>query len=161
MSCGGSQKIALEYMNKDIPMVYRVTLKFKYVPSYCGGAAPSPEMERERIKGFPWASQLIYMNKGDSTEFESFVTDNFGQLRLALLKGDYCLKSAYKIDPSFKAKYKSEGWEFDEACFQELINKCDYSFSVTKDTTIEYTVRDRCQYEGPTPCVLNPAPPPP
>tara|TARA_B100000508_G_scaffold140891_1_gene144079 strand:- start:687 stop:1211 length:525 start_codon:yes stop_codon:yes gene_type:complete len=159
--CGNSQKFMLEYLNEDIPIVYEVTLKFKFIPPYCGGAAPNEEMEAERLKGLPWSSQVLYMNKNNTDSYESFVTDQYGYLRLALLKGKYCIKKPYKIVKSKVEEFKKEGWEFDEECLLQEMEKCDFSFEVTKDTTIMYEVRGRCHYNGPIPCVLNPGPPPP
>ena len=161
LSCGNSQKIAREYLNQDIPLVYNVTVKFKFIPAYCGGAAPSQEMEEERRKGVPYRSEVLYMDKNGDPNYESFVTDQFGALRLALLKGNYCIKKPYKIEKSKLAKFKADGWEFDSDCLTKELERCDFSFVVTKDTIIEYEIYGRCHYNGPVPCVSNPGIPPP
>lgn len=161
LSCGNSQKIAREYLNQDIPLVYNVTVNFKFIPAYCGGAAPSPEMEAERRKGVAWRSEVLYMDKNGDNNYESFVTDQFGALRLALLEGKYCIKKPFKIEKSKLEKFKTEGWEFDSDCLTKELERCDFSFDITKDTTIEYTVYGRCHYDGPVPCVNNPGTPPP
>ena len=161
LGCGNSQKITHEYLNQDIPPVYKMNLKFKYIPAYCGGAAPSNEMEAERQKGLAWRSQVLYMDKNGANNFESFVTDQYGYLKLALLEGNYCIKKPYKIEEAKLMKFKNEGWEFSQECLKQELEKCDFSFQISKDTTIEYVVYGRCQYDGPIPCVSNPGPPPP
>jgi hypothetical protein len=161
LSCGSSQKLAYQYLTEDEPIVYRVNIKLRYIPPYCGGAAPSEQMEQERLKGFPWNNKVFYMNKNDSGKYESFVSDQYGMLRLALFKGKYCLKLPYKVESGSIEKFKKQGWEFDAACLEEVMNQCDFSFEINSDTTLNFTHRGRCHYQGPTPCVTNPGPPPP
>lgn len=161
LSCGSSQKLAKRYLLEDAPSVHQVTINFKYVPAYCGGAAPTPEMEAARRKGSFWRNQIIYMNKDQANNFESFLTDQYGRLNLSLFKGNYCLKMPYKIEPKRIEQHRANDWEFNEDCLQSMISKCDFNFEVTGDTILNFSVYGRCQYEGPIPCVSNPGMPPP
>ena len=126
LGCGNSQKITREYLNQDIPPVYKVNLKFKYIPAYCGGAAPSNEMEAERQKGLAWRGQVLYMDKNGANNFESYATDQYGYLKLALLEGNYCIKKPYKIEEAKLMKFKNEGWEFNQECLKQELKKCDF-----------------------------------
>ena len=60
-----------------------------------------------------------------------------------------------------KAMLADEEWMTDDECLQDWFAGCDYDLELKGDTSIEITLRTRCYYDGPVPCITNlPAPPP-
>lgn len=140
----------------DAPIV----LYFHLIRAYCGGAAPTEEMERERAKGEAYANSVWYVGKNISN-CKKVTADENGQVKLNLEKGKYFVYGYYKIDKQQMSEWRKT-WKFNEECLQELLSKPDFEFEVGAGVDkFEFVIFKRCSYEGPIPCVINQGAPPP
>jgi hypothetical protein len=138
----------------------KVSLYFHAVWAYCGGAAPTEEMEIERQKGAPFAGSVWYIGR-DLKSAVSVKADEVGWAHLPLKKGTYQVFADFKGDASMLQQWRKT-WKFNEDCLQQLLAKPDFTFEVSDaNRKFEFTFYKRCSYEGPIPCVTNPQAPPP
>lgn len=158
LSCSG-KKAVIETVDQPKESPAFITVKFHYIPPYCGGAAPTEEMEKERLKGLPWSNKEIYYLIDGKAPKKGITNDN-GALILQG-SGDFCFKMPFKVDESIVQGFRDKGQDFDESCLKEMTEKCDLQFTAHNDTTVLYTIYGRCAYQGQIPCMINLGPPPP
>lgn len=92
-----------------------VKLKFEETRSYCGGAAPTPEMEEELKVKKPFAHQTIYVYcKGKCVD--SLKTDSAGMVNKKMKSGKYELYLPWK---HFKKAPVGELAEYNLDCMKK------------------------------------------
>lgn len=147
--------------SKHEPVEKEITVAVRRINPYCGGAAPSDEMERMRMKGEPGNNIVFYITNGNGVSIR-FKTSEMGTAKASLKPGSYCIKEGYKIDPEMKKVLANSDWEIDEECIAKWNASCNHEFEVTDSTTVvSFTYYGRCGYEGPVPCITNAGFPPP
>ncbi len=108
--------------------------------NYCGGAAPSREMEEELARPKPYPGKKLYLRKGKTNDvrsplIDSVITDAEGKFHLQLKPGDYCL--LLPEQKSMAAFNALRGYQqlvvTDEACFKNWFAKGFYTFRVEED----------------------------
>ncbi len=134
----------------------------RQINPYCGGAAPTEEMERNRMKGAPAIDFIFYIENKHGVS-QRLATNNLGIASAKLKNGSYCIKEGYKADAEMQQSLKNSNWEFDMECLKKWNTTCNLEFEVTDTTneTITFTHYPRCSYEGPVPCITNTGFPPP
>lgn len=138
-----------------------ISIHFQEYRPYCGGAAPSPEIEAEVSKGVPYGNKEILFMDVNNKEWK-FNTNEKGDVEIMLPAGDYKIYSKGKRDQAQIEKWKGDNWEFNEECLEKYFRESDHFLSLTKESQdTSFRVRNRCWYQGPIPCVKNPKDPPP
>ena len=138
---------------------------------YCGGAEPTPEME----KGFtePMKLTTLYVKKGkvnseNSSAIASFTTNGDGNGFLLLPTGEYCIVTEEQVG-SFDEFYKpykktsaSKSMSYgDENCFKDWYQRPLIKFDVEElNEPIVITQYSRC-FVGVNPCANYQGPYPP
>ncbi|MCB0481601.1 MAG: hypothetical protein KDC83_09220 [Flavobacteriales bacterium] len=135
---------------------------FHLYSPYCGGAAPSEEMEELRRKGSNYSAEnVIFIHVESQKEYE-FQTDENGDVELSLPLGNYLIFSQGKRSQAKIEEYKKNNWNFDEECLAKYLAESDHKLEVTSETGDQvFRVNKRCFYEGPIPCTTNDITPPP
>ncbi len=168
LSCKNSeQKAPSEVTKNELKKASKkktktVTFSVKIIQPYCGGAAPSEEMENMRMKGEPAKQFVFYIYKETGIPIK-MVTNMEGSATAELNNGGYCFKEGYKSDPEMIKGLENSDWEFDQACYSQWKEQCNHAFVVsdTSSNHINFTYRPRCSWEGPVPCITNTGFPPP
>jgi hypothetical protein len=128
---------------------------------YCGGAAPTPEMEIPVEVPIPNSSFLLYSENEDGSrgkELKEIKTNEDGETTLYLPNGHYQLWLPTKklsLEEFIKAESPDKGTDYsyqDRECFQAWREKVDFKFEVKSDSTISLSRPVRC-YTGAHPCL--------
>ena len=104
LSCKNSEKKATtEGTKSEVSEASKKGLKsisfsVKIIQPYCGGAAPSDEMENERMKGEP-AKEFVFYISTDGGSPLKLTTNMEGTANAEFPTGSYCIKEGYKSDP--------------------------------------------------------------
>lgn len=140
----------------------KIKFSIRVINPYCGGAAPSDEMEIARMKGEPAKEFIFYLNN-ESEDPIRMITDMEGSASIELNNGKYCVKEGYKSDPEMIKKLNDSDWEFDNECLADWKNQCNQEFVVSDSSSnlVKFTYYPRCGWEGPVPCITNAGFPPP
>lgn len=134
----------------------RITVTLQTHQKYCGGARPTPEMEKGTTAAI--ANGVYYFKNRITQDAVKATTDASGLLNLKLEVGDYQVYMGDKIDLTFEefyAKYKveKEGYENEsEACFRTYYSLPAWEVSINADTTFTLTREIDCYTDG-NPCV--------
>lgn len=142
--------------------VKKLTIHFHLYRPYCGGAAPTPDMEDLRRKGENFAGQKIIFIHLETQKESDYTTDENGDIEVNLAFGNYAIFSKGKRTPKQIEEWKSKNWEFNPECVAKYLKESDHKLEVNNKTTDQtFRVSKRCFYEGPIPCVINSQDPPP
>jgi len=164
LSCKNSEKkVSTEGTKNEVQKETKtVTFSIQVIQPYCGGAAPSDEMENIRMKGEA-AQEFGFYVKADNGTPMKLVTTMEGSATAELINGGYCVKEGYKSDPEMIKGLENSDWEFDQECYSQWKEQCNHAFVVsdTSSNQINFTYRPRCGWEGPVPCITNTGFPPP
>ncbi len=136
-----------------------VTVKgiINYHTPYCGGAHPSPEMAKGRTKPFANHTMFVVLKNSQNREvLTEFKTDDKGYFSVTLPARAYDVFGNHKKGSFENFVSKNSGGQFlvlkNEECLKEWYNTPEFSISLQKDTTIEFTYSSRC-YKGLNPCL--------
>lgn len=136
-----------------------------YLEPYCGGAAPTPEIEARRNIPVPAPNFVLHFKKGsrnnEKTRVEKTVTANAsGYFEVRLPKGDYCIVEDYKSKP-FAVPAATQFTTWDTTCLKNKYNDCDFKLKVTGPTadTIKLVFRKHCFFNPPCGSYTGPLPP--
>jgi len=133
---------------------------FNSIP-YCGGAAPTPEMEIPRLEPLKDYVLILYSQNNDGSrgaELKEVKTDISGKITLNLPTGQYQLWLPTKklsLEEFIKVESPDKGKNYiykDKECFQAWKERADFSFKVKSDTTISLQYKNRC-YMDTHPCL--------
>jgi hypothetical protein len=138
-----------------------VQINMSNAKPYCGGAAPTPDMQNPVMEALPNCSFVLFIQNEDDTrgkEIKLVTTDSKGLLTLELPIGKYQLWKPSKLQ-SFEEFIKTEspnlGKDFqykDNECFLAWKEKPDFIFEVNSDTTLNLAYHVNC-YTGSHPCL--------
>lgn len=136
----------------------KVMLEVKYFQPYCGGARPTPEIEKDAQTPKAYASQMIYFVSQKGT-VDSVKTNEVGIFYKQFKPG------VYKCYESWRFKKQtpdlSSADRFDKDCLKTEWNKEFMIITVTKvKVTSEYKnqIINHCDYN--LPCLKESAKPP-
>ena len=128
---------------------------------YCGGAAPTPDMEIPRRVPMENTSFLLYLENDDGSrgkELREIKTNAEGGSSIFLPNGNYQLWLPTKklsLEDFIKAESPDRGGFYsykDKECFQAWREKADFKFDVKSDSTIHLSQSVRC-YTDAHPCL--------
>lgn len=147
---------------------YVVTGHVTIAGSYCGGAAPTPEMEAEARKAKPYAQQPLLVRSGKANALGTdmvtrVTTDADGDFKLDLPVGTYCMVLAEKENARDPGFYSLKHMGVDKPCDNKWLNTCDLSFTVTDQNVsgLRLMLHKKCFIESLSPCVSYDGPMPP
>lgn len=135
-----------------------VTQKILFIQPYCGGARPTPEMEANALKPWPYAHKtvIIISEKGN---VDSVKTDKAGSFKKTLKFGKYKLLESWRY-----YKKTPDGTlitMFDKDCLSAEWQKEFKNISVSKEKITEeekYQINANCPWN--MPCLLEKYMPP-
>ncbi len=155
-------KTATDVVENSQPTARKVDFSVRVIRPYCGGAAPSEEMEQMRMKG-EMANKFVFYIENNNGVSKRVITNEVGVVSIELEPGEYCVKEGYKADPEMKKELEDSNWEFDKECISEWNATCNHEFSVTNDKNalVSFIYKPKCGWEGPVPCITNAGFPPP
>lgn len=128
---------------------------------YCGGAAPTPDMQNPKMEVLPNFSLVLFIQNEDDTrgkEIKMVTTDNSGLLTFELPAGKYQLWKPSKLlsfEEFVKAESPDLGKDFeykDKECFLAWKENPDFVFEVNSDTTLNLAYHLNCN-TGSHPCL--------
>lgn len=127
---------------------------------YCGGAAPTPEMERGQF--LPVQNELFVLKKGlvnrpEIPIYKELKTDDSGRCEVQVPAGNYVMIHASKLRSfdDFKSLHqpKSSYVEYlGDDCLRRAYEAPDFILRIQRDTTIRLTQKSAC-HTGTSPCV--------
>jgi hypothetical protein len=141
-NCGGSRDKLSEHENQP---KFQVEIKATKTTSYCGGARPTPEIEKSHRTKRPYANTTVYIRKGSKSNyltpaFATVKTDSLGMAKIGLPEGDFVFVFENKANENtFEETLKlvDESPEYrsiDKECLQRFYEKPDAQINVTKDS---------------------------
>ena len=136
---------------------------YKHTP-YCGGARPTPEMEKGTNSVFGGQTFGIVKDTATRKVIKKFTTDNNGKFSVTLKHGHYFIFYDFKLtdfDSFYKKFSKKEQFKTpkNKNCFLKWYKTPEFEITLTQDTTIKFTIYSGCfiginpcmQYTGPRP----------
>lgn len=136
---------------------------------YCGGAKPSPDVEKGYYESMKFGSFKLFKGtvyNGENELVQVTDLDEAGNVTLQLADGDYLLMRSDKFlsiadfmknnGPANEIHYVIK----DQSCFKTWMNTPDLIFSVHTDTVIELRDKAKC-WVGTNPCLEYIGPPAP
>ncbi len=129
---------------KGIP----INFLFTTTSSYCGGAAPTPEIVARAESAKPINNTVfyIYTSKNKSKPaFAKVTTNDIGKVKHNLPKGTYYVFSADQI-AGLKMPAIDEKIIWDAACIEKKYNTPIHTFSVPSKKTIAINIYKSCWY---------------
>lgn len=146
-----------------------VTIELTQTRPYCGGAAPTPEVERDSRTPHPLVGAHYLLRAGSvNTEVEplhELVLDEQGRVTVLLQAGDYCIVGTDKRSlaaPPGPTSGPGQGQQ-DAACLAEQQRVCDLVVHVDEGEgpqVVQHNFVQRCFWR-PGPCYVGPPIPPP
>lgn len=168
-SCKIGCKTKSEYNTPKKEHVFKSRIHMTYRQPYCGGARPSPEMEKGTIVDFRNKEFVIKVGNSNHDSIpvlKRVMTDEHGVFQLNLPKGDYVIVFPHKAQ-SYESFKKEELKNFEgkqlqltnEDCLKEYWERADGKFSVSDESDYDVEIRRTCyadfnycmQYTGPLP----------
>jgi hypothetical protein len=135
--------------------------------SYCGGAAPSKEMEEEARRPKPYAKQPLLIREGKANALGTAMvtrttTDANGDFKVDLPAGSYCLVLAEKERTRDAGFYNLTYMQVDKPCDTRWLNTCDITFTVADRPVsgLRLTLQKKCFIESLSPCITYTGPKP-
>jgi hypothetical protein len=136
-----------------------ITGDVKVMTPYCGGARPDKATVKNATTWMPYASKKFYIKKGninsiDKAITDSFMTDNVGNFKIQLPKGNYCILLEEQIVALDMTKYNTKFQKADEACLQKWWATPYYLLQVkTKNKPLHFEFTKRCYIQSEAPCL--------
>lgn len=151
------------------PLRVTVTGKLMQTHSYCGGMAPTPEMEANYRKPVPYTGKVFYVRKGNvnSTKAEvitSFTVNESGDFSFQVTPGTYSIIQEKQLKAlKDKDLVSTSTTQVDAKCLKEWWLKPYYLLEVkTENITIpDWSIHHPCFVSGDTPCISYTGPMPP
>jgi hypothetical protein len=148
---------------------FKVTGHVLIQGSYCGGAAPSPEIEAEARTPKPAVNQAFVVRKGSinapGTAMVTRVrTDAKGNFSLELTPGTYCMVIDEKENRRTAEFLSTAYYVIDKKCDDKWLTACDLSFTIADKpiSGLRLTLNRKCMLNNTfSPCVSWDGPLPP
>jgi hypothetical protein len=137
--------------------------------AYCGGAAPTEEMEKEFRKKHPLPGRKLYLRAGIQNDVSKplvaeTVSNALGGFEFDVPAGSYCLITEEKFEAKEHKAPEQWGVRFQgEACLKEWMQACDQVIIVTDRSVshLEINKYQRCFIQTDNPCYAWDGPMPP
>jgi hypothetical protein len=129
-----------------------------YIEPYCGGARPTPEMEKDAQTPRPYANRKVYV-VSEKRKVDTLTTDDKGNITFKLKKGKYKVYEAWRFLKQTPDQSPSN--RFIPDCLKEEWKKEFMQVTVTKKSisqTTKYDLINHCDYK--LPCFLEGFKPP-
>lgn len=155
-SCGTAKNGKGDSKDETKVTTHKVSMLIQYRQPYCGGARPTPEMEKGTLH--PMANKEFFIKASASNHdsipvFQYFKTDKDGRAELNLPDNFYAIFLKRK-DMSFEAfkkaelkKYEGKNLEYtgDDSCLKLFWSAPDGFFSNNgEDVSHEFEIRKTC-----------------
>jgi hypothetical protein len=152
---------------KPIPALPTFTLsgKILMVESYCGGAAPSRELQDEIKKPKPCLEKYFFLKKGDANSAKNPVidvinVDSTGSFSFQLKQGVYCVIQDFQTKPLQLENYKTSNnfnYQGDD-CMRKYWADCYQTIDLKENINdLIITVYKKCDGDG-NPCMIYTGP---
>ena len=146
---------------------FTVSGKVLYTSGYCGGAAPTPDMEAEAKLPKPRFGQELIVRTGETNTLNSRVlarttTKEDGSFSFQLPPGEYCIVISQKENLAQMPK-NSDYIQVDDDCYKKWMAQCDIGFMLRdRDVTdIKVILHQACFTNSYSTCVEWNGPLPP
>lgn len=144
------------------PNEFTVSGKITQTNAYCGGAAPSEEMQKEFSKKHPLPGKKLYLREGIQNDISKPIIDEtvsnaLGGFEFDVLPGEYCLITEEKFEAMDHQAHEQWGVRFQgETCLKEWMQSCDQVIKVTDQNVedIEINKHHRCFIQTDNPCYV-------
>ena len=147
---------------------FTISGKVTQTSSYCGGAAPSPEMLEELARPVIYAGRKFSIRKGSINTLKepvilSFKSDNKGLFSFQLPPGIYSVILEEQVKELNTAAYQKQNISADAACLKAWWKKPYYILEVKdKDiNTLNFSFHHPCFIPFDIPCLQYTGPYPP
>lgn len=136
--------------------------------TYCGGAAPTPDIEAEARRPKPFANQSFLIREGKTNVLGAnmvtrVMTDAKGDFRVDLRPGTYCMVLAEKENVRDAGFFTQKYITVDKTCDSKWLTSCDLSFTVADKNIsgLRLTFNKQCNLTSLSPCLTWTGPMPP
>lgn len=136
--------------------------------SYCGGAAPDPDLMRELQKTRPFSGIWLYLKEGTENNFgapiiDSAMTNNDGFFRFLVDTGEYVIITKQMLDPNITNNYLSGNIQANSECLDEWQKNglATIQISDSSITNLRFHFGERCFLPIGIPCLVYTGPMPP
>ncbi len=133
--------------------------------SYCGGAAPSRQIQdsSNTPHAIPYAKLFVKSgssNKQDGRIIQTINADQEGNFKISLPAGKYCMLEEWKAG-TFKLPSNDNNHKVDSACYRDLYNSCDFEILVAHKNIhqLKIVFHRTCSYNQPCVSYRGPLPP--
>lgn len=127
------------------------------VSEYCGGAAPTPELQQREHTPYAQPKTTLYLRDGNANYnnkpiLDSITSDSTGKFSINLPAGTYCVVEKYKTNKFTYPNDKIADW--DTACYRKSFERCDFVLDVARDMdSVKIVLAHNCVWKNP--CVKN------
>lgn len=140
-NCGDSKDLIIEQDNRP---KFQVEIKATKTTTYCGGAEPTPEIEKSHRTKRAYANTTIYIREDSINTYftEPYAvvkTDSLGLAKIALPEGEFVFVFENKADEnSFNQTLKlvaesSNYRSINELCFRRFYEKPEAKITVSNN----------------------------
>lgn len=146
---------------------YNVEGKITISSSYCGGAAPDPEMLRALQTPKAFAGKQLYIRKGKTNDLsmpivDTVIADAEGHFSTQLTRGTYTIISDLQLDRSIFNRDFGNNIVVDTTCLENWWSSGLTTITLEADTArVNFHFSRRCFVPEDIPCLnyMGPYPP--
>lgn len=147
---------------------FKVSGRITSTSSYCGGAAPSPEMMESLARPRPYSQAVIWFREGTVNNLKKkaykVVADEQGKFEVELPAGSYCVIREYQTDRSILEEYTSGSQQIvaNVECLNEQWKACIRTLEVMSPLdSVNFEFHFSCFLPEGIPCLDYTGPLPP
>jgi hypothetical protein len=133
--------------------LHKVKINFTTTESYCGGAAPSPEILQNLETKIPLPNTVFYIikgniNKNGIAKIKKIVTDSNGSCFVKLPFGNYSIISVQQAQV-FKIPENTRDYKWDIACLKSNWSRPLLSFNAKPNFVGHINLHKNCFHSLP------------
>ena len=147
---------------------FTVTGKVTHSSSYCGGMAPTPEMQARYRKRNPYAGFKLYFRLGSRNDFtypivDSVMTDTAGRFAVTLPHGEYTILRKEQLDTNVVLAYENSKYvRINKDCMRKWVDEGLRTVKVFNYTdSVDFHFSKPCFLPEGIPCLNYVGPYPP
>jgi hypothetical protein len=136
-----------------------ITGNVQVVQPYCGGARPTPEIEKNARKPNPFVGKLFYIRKGKTNSIkakiiDSFIADAQGNFSIKIPKGTYSIIVQEQKNALNIKKYNTQFQKADSVCLKKWWSTPYHLLIVkTVNEPLQFMFTNRCYIQSDAPCL--------
>lgn len=166
-ACASQQKVIVD---RDNNKLYTIEGQLTQSSSYCGGAHPTEEQEREYQREVPFSTKLYVrsgnLNLENSPLIDSVIADGLGKFKFNLPKGEYVIILPSQLNKSSIELYKkmeTSDLHVDELCLSNWWKAGLFQVTVSDSNIsgLKHNFHQRCFVPAYLPCFDYTGPYPP